>query len=364
MRGLRYGSGLLLAAVWVAPLHAQEPGGTIRGRVTDEASQLPLRGATVRVGSQATPDPAGRRLSPHRGARRNGHPAGDDDRLRAGRAGRSRYRPGQALDSISRLAPQAVNLAEMVVVGYGEQRQGNVTGAVTNVTSEEFNTGRIVTPHRADPEQGGRACRWSRTPSPAARPRSGSAGRPPPTPATSRSTSSTGCRSAPAPGSTSGRDPLNFLNPDDIASITVLRDAGGGGDLRHQRGQRRGPDHDQAGRRPARSRSSSTPARRRRLASHPAALDAQRGAVPLRRRAVRARSNAGQLQNANTDWFGAIDRTGFGQEHNVAVSGARREHGLPASRSTSWTRTASSSATAPSGSAWARTTTSGSPATG
>ena len=23
-----------------------------------------------------------------------------------------------------------------------------------------------------------------------------------------------------------GRDPLNFLNPDDIASITVLRDAG------------------------------------------------------------------------------------------------------------------------------------------
>ena len=27
-------------------------------------------------------------------------------------------------------------------------------------------------------------------------------------------------------GATSGRDPLNFLNPDDIASMTVLRDAG------------------------------------------------------------------------------------------------------------------------------------------
>ena len=54
MRGLRYGSGLLLAAVWVASLHAQEPGGTIRGRVTDDASQSPLQGATVRVGSQAT----------------------------------------------------------------------------------------------------------------------------------------------------------------------------------------------------------------------------------------------------------------------------------------------------------------------
>ena len=44
------------------------------------------------------------------------------------------------------LTAQAVNLAEMVVVGYGEQRQGNVTGAVTNVTAEEFNTGRVVTP--------------------------------------------------------------------------------------------------------------------------------------------------------------------------------------------------------------------------
>jgi iron complex outermembrane receptor protein len=29
----------------------------------------------------------------------------------------------------------------------------------------------------------------------------------------------------------------------------------------------------------------------------------------------------GQLQNENTDWYGAIDRTGFGQEHNVALSG-------------------------------------------
>ena len=54
MRGLRYGSGLFLAAVWVASLHAQEPGGTIRGRVIDEASQSPLQGATVRVGSQST----------------------------------------------------------------------------------------------------------------------------------------------------------------------------------------------------------------------------------------------------------------------------------------------------------------------
>ncbi len=52
MKGLRLGSGLLLAALWAVSVHAQEPTGSIRGRVTDEASQLPLSGALVRVGNQ------------------------------------------------------------------------------------------------------------------------------------------------------------------------------------------------------------------------------------------------------------------------------------------------------------------------
>ena len=53
---------------------------------------------------------------------------------------------GEIVDVDINLTAQAVNLSEMVVVGYGEQRAGNITGAVTNVTPEEFNTGRIVTP--------------------------------------------------------------------------------------------------------------------------------------------------------------------------------------------------------------------------
>ena len=32
-----------------------------------------------------------------------------------------------------------------------------------------------------------------------------------------------------------------------------------------------------------------------------------------------APQNVGQLQNANTDWFSLIDRTGYGQEHNLAL---------------------------------------------
>ena len=53
MRGLRCSFGLLLAAVWIAPLYAQEAG-TIRGRVTDESSQLPIRGAVVTYQGKST----------------------------------------------------------------------------------------------------------------------------------------------------------------------------------------------------------------------------------------------------------------------------------------------------------------------
>src|SRR4026209_1672114 len=35
-----------------------------------------------------------------------------------------------------------------------------------------------------------------------------------------------------------------------------------------------------------------------------------------------APQNVGQLQNESTDWFSLIDRTAYGQEHNLAVSGA------------------------------------------
>ncbi len=226
MRGLPYSIGLLLAAVWIAPLSAQEPTGSIRGHVTDDATQQPLRGATVRVGNRNTQTRAdGAYLLPD-------VPAGTDS-LRVSMIG---YAPaaravtvaaGEILDVDVGLAPQAVNLAELVVVGYGEQRQGNVTGAVTNVTEGEFNTGRVVTPTELiqnkvagvqvveNTEPGGK------------------------TSIRIRGGTSTNASNEPlyvidgAPlgtdaggGVTSGRDPLNFLNPDDIASITVLRDAG------------------------------------------------------------------------------------------------------------------------------------------
>jgi iron complex outermembrane receptor protein len=320
MRGLRYSIGLLLAAVWITPLRAQEPTGSISGRVTDEASQQPLQGALVRVGGQNTQTRAdGGYLLPD-------VPAGDDT-LRVTMIG---YAPaarpvtvaaGETLDLDVALTAQAVNLAELVVIGYGEQRQGNVTGAVTNVTAEEFNTGRVVTPTELiqnkvagvqvveNNEPGGRTSIRIRGPT------------------------STNASNEPlyvvdgqplgtdaGGGVTPGRDPLNFLNPDDIASITVLRDAGAAAiygtnaangvvlitTKRGQQGQ--GTKFEYTG-----SMSASNVTRL------PSMLNAQQFRTAVEQFAP---ASVGQLQNGNTDWFGAIDRTGFGQEHNVAVSGA------------------------------------------
>ena len=44
------------------------------------------------------------------------------------------------------MSAQAVSLSELVVTGYGIQSAGNITGAVTQVSTEEFNKGRIISP--------------------------------------------------------------------------------------------------------------------------------------------------------------------------------------------------------------------------
>ena len=225
MKLLTFGTALLVAAAGFAPLQAQQSG-TIRGLVTDEASQAPLRGVVVRFGKQDGRVPGRWPLRPHRCARRLGFPQGSDDRLRSDRpsshgVGRRNRRDGR------RARAPGGNLAELVVVGYGEQRQGNVTGALTNVTSQEFNKGRVVTPTELiqnkvagvqvveSTEPGGKTSiriRGGTSTTASNEPLYVVDGQPLGTDA--------------GGGVSSGRDPLNFINPDDIASMTVLRDAG------------------------------------------------------------------------------------------------------------------------------------------
>jgi TonB-linked SusC/RagA family outer membrane protein len=316
MKLLRYGTALVVAATCIAPLQAQQSTGTIRGRVIDEASQSPLRGALVRFGGQSaqTREDGGYLLTDV--------PPGSDT-LRVTMIG---YAPvarpvtvaaGETVDAEIALAPQAVNLAELVVVGYGEQRQGNVTGALTNVTSQEFNKGRVITPTELiqnkvagvqvveNTEPGGRT---------SIRIRGG-------TSTTASNEPLYVIDGLPVSSEvTTGRDPLNFLNPDDIASMTVLRDAGAAAIygtnaangvvlITTKRGQAGQPMKiEYTG-----SVSAST------ITRVPSMLNAEQFRAAVEQFPVPADS---QLLNANTDWFDAIDRTGFGQEHNVALSGA------------------------------------------
>jgi TonB-dependent starch-binding outer membrane protein SusC len=322
MRWLRCGMGMsvFLAALSIVPLQAQESG-AIRGRVSDETTQRPLQGATISVGSRVTvSQPDGSYVL-------KGVPAGTDT-LRARMIGYSpavqavTVESGQTLDIDITLTAQAVNLSEMVVVGYGEQQAGNITGAVSNVTSDEFNTGRVVTPSELiqskvagvqvveNNEPGGGTTIRIRG-------------------ATSINASSdplividgvplgTGSGS----GIAGGRDPLNFVNAEDIASITVLRDASAAAiyganaangvvliTTKTGRGSTR-PRFEYSG-----TFSASTVTRL------PSMLNASQFRTAVLAYADTARSN--QLLNANTNWFDLVDRTAYGQEQNFAISGA------------------------------------------
>src|SRR5690606_6738969 len=121
---------------------------------------------------------------------------------------------------------------------------------------------------------------------------------------------------------TAGRDPLNFINADDIASITVLRDASAAAIygtnaangvvlITTKRGGK-GTQFEYTG-----TVSAST------ITREPSMLNAgQFRSVVQQYDADNGTTYTSQLLNANTDWFDEVDRTGYGQEHSLAFSGA------------------------------------------
>jgi TonB-linked SusC/RagA family outer membrane protein len=314
MQVIRYGLGALLVGLWVAPLGAQETG-IIRGRVTNQASQ-PIQGVTISVGSRLTITRADGRYQI------GGVPVGSDT-LRARMIG---YSPvaqtftmaaGQTLDLDFTLVAQAINLEEIVVVGYGEQAGANITGAVSNVSSEEFNPGRVVNPTELIQNKvagvqviennepgGGTSVRV-------------------------RGTTSTSASSEPlyvvdgvplgaGGGISTGRSPLNFINADDIENITVLRDASAASIyganaasgvilITTKRGSG-APRFEYSG-----SFSSSS------IDKLPTMLNAQQFRAAVTQFAP---TKVAQLGNSTTDWFDLVDRTAFGQEQNIALSGS------------------------------------------
>ncbi len=306
--------GALLAVLWSAPLGAQQASGTVRGRVSDDATHQPLSGVSVAVGGRGALTQADGRYVV------TGVPAGTDT-LRTRMIG---YAPAKRAVTVAggdtvvvdlTLNAQAVSLSEIVVTGYGTQRAGNVTGAVTQVSSTEFNTGRVITPQALiqgkvagvqvvdNNEPGGSLSIRIRG-------------------ATSVNASSDPLYVIDGMPVTSvlsaGRDALNFLNPGDIESITVLKDASAAAIyganaangvvlITTKQSRQHGPEIQFST-----SMSSSSVTRL------PSLLDGGefRAAVT-----AQAPARSASLGSANTNWFDFIDRSGFGQQHDVVVSG-------------------------------------------
>ena len=111
-----------------------------QSRVTDNATQQGLSGVTVAVGGRSVLTQGDGRYV------MTGVTAGAQT-IRAKTIGYSQATSdvtvvaGQDVVADLALTATAVTLSEVVVTGYGEQRAGNITGAVTAVTDSQFNPG-------------------------------------------------------------------------------------------------------------------------------------------------------------------------------------------------------------------------------
>ncbi len=122
------------------------------------------------------------------------------------------------------LATEVQELSEIVVIGYGQVEKGDVTGVVNKIDSEAFNKGMLTSP---DQLLAGKVAGVQIT-SDSGEPGGGISIR-------MRGGTSLNAGNEPLfvvdgvplenDGVAGGRNPLNFINPSDIADITVLKDA-------------------------------------------------------------------------------------------------------------------------------------------
>jgi iron complex outermembrane receptor protein len=307
---------MIAALCAVVPLRAQ--GGQITGTVSSADGGRALSGATVSVSGspvRAVTGPEGRYTL-------SGVAAGPHSVTAAVIGHTPSTLPvtvaaGQTATLNFTLQPSAVGLQGVVAIGYGERRVRDVTGSVQAVGEEQFNTGRVVSPEQliqgkvagvqvvTTGEPGGGT---------SIRIRGG----------TSVNASNEplfvvdGVPLQPGGGLSSGRNPLNFINPQDIARVTVLKDAastaiygsrGANGVVivETKTGSAREP-----------SFSYTTSVSTSSVTREPNMLTADQFRAAV---AAHAPGRVQFLGNTSTDWRSAIERQGFGQEHALAFSG-------------------------------------------
>jgi iron complex outermembrane receptor protein len=225
-------AGLLLAAV---PLEAQT--GTITGRVVDSTTSAPLSNAIVSVEGTAR-----RAMSRDDGSFTVTDVPTGAQRVRVRRIGYAEtsrqvtVSSGGATSMDFSLAPQAAALGEIVVTGYGTQRREAVSGSVSTIDAEAANVGVIANANQMIQGRVAGVHMTTNNGEPGAgaqiRVRGG----------TSISASNAPLyvvdgvplqdadvvARAPSVGGIDAalsRSPLNTINPNDIESITVLKDA-------------------------------------------------------------------------------------------------------------------------------------------
>ncbi|MEQ1689764.1 MAG: SusC/RagA family TonB-linked outer membrane protein [Gemmatimonas sp.] len=300
-------------------VHAQGTTGRITGRVLETASQGPLANVSVTLVGNSL----GTYTRPDGGYLLTAVPAGAY-RLRVARIGYTAKEvpvtvvAGEASTVDVTLDALAAQLAGVVTVGYGTREARDRTGVVETITERTFNTGRVISPEQLiqakvagvqvvdNNEPGGGL---------SIRIRGG----------TSVNASNEplfvvdGVPLQIGGGVSAGRNPLNFLNPADIESISVLKDASATA-IYGSRGAngvvivttKRGTLGTQVTY--GTSYSNSVVAKSLQM------MDAAAYKAAVQKYAP---TQASKLGAASTDWLDAIQRSAAGQEHNLAVSGGK-----------------------------------------
>src|SRR5882762_7592312 len=227
---------LVAGLLWTIPLHGQGTTGTITGRVIDSTTQQPLPGVSMQVVGTDR-----RTLTANDGTfQLNDVPAGIQQ-LRASRIGYAMLQQqvtvtaGETARVELALSAHAMLLDAVVATGYGTQSRRDATGSVSAITEQDFNRGVISSPEQllhgriagvqvtmASGEPGAGANIRIRGTS------SVRAGNQPlfvvdGVPLTGGAAQPGGADYG--AGTQSPRNPLAFLNPDDIENISVLKDA-------------------------------------------------------------------------------------------------------------------------------------------
>ncbi|MEJ2539112.1 MAG: SusC/RagA family TonB-linked outer membrane protein [Gemmatimonadota bacterium] len=307
---------LVAALAWTVPAQAQTQTGTVAGRIFDDASMRPIDGVTLTVvgtGRTGLTNSDGRFVI-------TAVPVGEQT-LRAEVLG---YATAERVITVTadgttvidiQMISEALQMAEIVVTGYGQQVQQDVTGVIDAVATDQFNRGVITAPEeliqgkvagvnvvtpgfRGDVNiriRGGTSINASNEPLFVV----------------------DGVPIAPGGGLGAGNNPLSFINPQDIESVTVLKDASAAA-IYGSRGAN-GVIIIETKEGSAGSSISYTGSVN--LSNRVGEIDLV-GADDFRQAVQTYQpSSSPLLLDANTDWRDEVMRTAYGQEHNLTVSG-------------------------------------------